>query len=270
MNDGNTYKTGQLGEILHASRDMLRYYEEQGIIKPKQNKDNSYREYDFFDIFTLMVTDFYKKRNLSIKEIKKLQAGSQIDELAGLLEQKAWEIEESISAQERMLRKIKDTRAFCNDIKKHLDCYCLKEFPVFEIKGELSEFDAVGEYPVILDNVDLLKEDILSNIIKKLTFDENGFIDTRMYVVERKDSREKEEGKSFLDYTSCIYTIVEDGRNQAGQTDPKVKAFESGVRWAAENGYDLLGEAFLITRLVTYIDNKERMFIEVYVPVIEK
>ena len=38
MKEINTYRISQLSEILGVSRDALRYYEEKGIIKPKQKK----------------------------------------------------------------------------------------------------------------------------------------------------------------------------------------------------------------------------------------
>ena len=71
----NTYRTSQLLEILGVSRDALRYYEEKGIVKPNHDETNNYRQYNDYDIYNLLVADFYKKRNLSIKEVRELQEG---------------------------------------------------------------------------------------------------------------------------------------------------------------------------------------------------
>ncbi|ASA25682.1 MerR family transcriptional regulator [Paenibacillus donghaensis] len=270
MEENNTYKTGQVLEILGVSRDALRYYEEKGIIKPDQKEENNYREYNFYDIYTLMVTDFYKKRNLSIKEVKKLQAGSEIDKLESLLGEKARDLEASIRNKEYMLRKINETKEFCKDIKKHLNNYSLRKLPTYEIKGEISDFDSFLEYPVILKNMDLIKEDILSKIMRMFTFDETGFMDTKMYIVEKIESNEKEKNKVYLDYSTCIYIIVEDGRYQNGAEDIKYKAFSSGLKWAEEQGLELEGVVFANTRLITYLDNKERVFLEIFIPVKKK
>lgn len=267
MVDNNKYKTGQLLDILGLSRDALRYYEEKGIIKPDQKEENNYREYDFYDIYTLMVTNFYKKRNLSIKEVKKLQAGSEIDELEALLGEKARDLEISIRNQEYMLGKINETKEFCKAVKEGLNKYSLRELPTYEIKGEISDFNSFQEYPVILENMDLDKEDILSKIIRKLTFDEKGFIDTKIYIVEKLESNKKEKNKAYLDYNTCIYTIVEDGRYQNGAEDIKYKVFSSGIEWAKKQGLKLEGVAFANTRLITYSHNKERVFLEVFIPV---
>lgn len=270
MEESKTYRTSQLAEILGVSRDALRYYEEQGIVKPKQEEANNYRQYDFYDIYTLMVTDFYKKRNLSIKEVKKLQVGSEIDELGALLEKKARELEETIRIKEYMLEKINETKQFCEEVKNHLNQYSIRELPAYEVIGEISDFNAFLEYPAILENMDLIKEDILSKIMRKFTFDENGFLDSKMYIVEKPETKHKETSECYLEYPKCIYTIVEDGRYQNGNDDIKHKAFESTLVWGDEQGLKPKGVAFANTRLITYLDNKERVFLEIFIPVEEK
>lgn len=266
----NTFRTSQLSEILGVSRDALRYYEEKGIIKPKQKEVNNYREYDFYDIYTLMVTDFYKKRNLSINEVKKLQAGTEIDELEALLGEKAKELEEKIRIKEYMLEKINETKEFCNDVKKYLNKFSLRKLPAYEIKGEISDFNALHEYPLILENMDFVKEDILTKIMRKFAFNETGFLDSKMYIVEKSEPEQKKKDRAYLEYPTCIYTIVEDGRYQNGDDDIKYKIFNSTFEWANERGFKLMGVAFVNTRLVTYLDNKERVFLEIFCPVKEK
>lgn len=267
MNKPNTYRTSQLSEILGVSRDALRYYEEQGIINPKQNEANNYRQYDFYDIYTLMVTDFYKKRNLSIKEVKKLQVGSEIDELGALLENKASELEEAIRMKQYMLQKINETREFCEEVKKSLNQYSIRELPTHEVIGEISDFNAFLEYPVILENMDQMKDDILSKIMRKFTFDETGFLDTKMYIVEKPETKLKDKSKTYIEYSKCIYTIVEDGRYQNGNEDIKHNVFESTLNWGNEQRLKPKGIALANTRLITYLDNKERVFLEIFMPV---
>ncbi|WP_238918928.1 MerR family DNA-binding transcriptional regulator [Clostridium sp. YIM B02555] len=40
------YTIGEVAQITGISRDRLRYYEENGILKPKYDASSSYREYD--------------------------------------------------------------------------------------------------------------------------------------------------------------------------------------------------------------------------------
>ncbi|TVX89761.1 MerR family transcriptional regulator [Paenibacillus agilis] len=269
MGDGHTYRTSQLSGILGVTRDALRYYEEQGIVNPKQNEVNHYRQYDYYDIYTLMVADFYKKRNLSIKEVKNLQAGSQIVELEALLENKANELEETIRTKQYMLQKIKETKQFCEEVKKHLNQYSIKALPFYEVIGEISDFQSFSEYSVLLEQMDTGKEDMLSKMIRAFTFDETGFLDTKMYIVEKLDTDLKEKDRCYLEHSECMYTIVEDGRFANGSEDIKYNAFEHTLAWGKEQGLTPKGIAFAATRLITYLDNKERVFIEVYIPVEE-
>ena len=66
------------------------------------------------------------------------------------------------------------------------------------------------------------------------------------------------------------YTIVEDSRNQHEDNDIKYKAFESTLAWGNEQRYKPKGVAFINTRLITYLDNKERVFLEIFIPVEEE
>ncbi len=266
--DNNTfYKTGQLFEILGVSRDALRYYEEKGIIKPRLNEENNYREYDFKDIYTLMMTDFYKKRNLTVNEVKMLQAGSEVEELEDLLDKKAKELEESILLKQYTLKKIEETRQFCKAIKEHLNKYSLCQMPAYKVLGEFTDFDALNEYHLIMENIDLLKDDILSRIMRRLTFDDKGYLDHKMFIVEKRIEESGVNDGVFLESKPCMYTIVEDSRNT--QEEAKITAFKTGLQWAGQHGYTLEGVVYINTRLITYSNNQEKVFLEVFVPINE-
>lgn len=266
----NTYRTSQLFEILGVSRDALRYYEKQGIVKPNHDEKNNYRQYNDYDIYTLLVADFYIKRNFSMKEVRKLQEGRAIEELETLLEIKAEQLEETIRSKKFMLQKIKETKAFCEELKQHLNQYSIRKFPTYEVIDEFSDFYSFLEYPAILGSMDMMKDDILSKIMRKFTFDENGFLDSNMYIVEKHETIHKEKSECYLQYSKCIYTIVEDGRYQNGNNDIKDKVFEPTLEWGNEQGLKPIGVAFVNTRLITYLDNKERAFLEIYIPVEEE
>lgn len=263
----NTYRTSQLLKILGVSRDALRYYEEKGIVKPDHDETNHYRQYDDYDIYTLLVTDFYKKRNLSMKEIRELQEGTTIEELDTLLEKKIEHLEEAIRYQQYMLQKLKETKAFTEEVEGHLNQYSIMEFPTYEVLGEFSDFYSFLEYPMILEKMDMAKDDIFSKIMREFTFDETGLLDSKMYIVDKPRTIQKEKGRHYLQYAKCIYTIVEDSRYQNEKEDIKYKVFESTLKWGKERGLNPIGTAFVTTRLITYLDKKERAFLEVFIPI---
>lgn len=267
MDKNKIYKTGQLSDILGLSRDALRYYQEKGIVNPKRKEENDYREFDLYDIYALMVTDFYKKRGLSVKEVKELQSGSEIDELKGLLNKKAKDMEEVIQNQINTLNKIKETAEFCSQIEKNLNQYSFRSLPLCEKIAEFSDFNAFNEYHTFLKNINLQEEDILSKVMRAVSFNETGYLNSKMYIVEKADDNHKKAGGTYLEFSKCIYTIIEDGRYNNEEDHIMEYLFKTGTKWAEEQGVKLKGTAFAQTRLILYSDNKERVFLEIYIPV---
>jgi DNA-binding transcriptional MerR regulator len=261
------YSTGQIKKIFGLSRDALRYYEKKAIIEPEQ-KDNSYREYNKWDIYTLLVMDFYKKRSLSIKQIRKLQAGSTLAEVEKLLQSKQEELRESIRKQKQMLKRIQETDDFCKTLESHLNHYCYKNLPLYEIQMEFSDWFAFSEYQNALRRVKSEDEDMLTHMMRYVAFNETQVLDTKMYVVKKVQFEQKDNHKKYIKPSKCMYTIVEDGRfgNIPDNIIPNV--FASSKKWAYEHGVKLVGTAFANTRLITYCNKKERVFIEIYIPIL--
>lgn len=67
------YSIGEVSELLHLSRDMIRYYEKQGTIHSKRNKTNNYRYYDEMDIFWLLEAMQHKSWGINISDISKVR-----------------------------------------------------------------------------------------------------------------------------------------------------------------------------------------------------
>lgn len=56
------------------SKKSIRYYEENGLLKPKRNEENDYRVYSDDDIRKLRVIKFLRELGVSINELKKLNS----------------------------------------------------------------------------------------------------------------------------------------------------------------------------------------------------
>lgn len=263
MGEKNNYKTSQLSDIIGFSRDTLRHYEKEGIISPKQNKNNNYRQYGTDDIFSLMVIDFYKKRGFSIKEVKNIQSGCELADLHILLTKKHTEIEQAIRNQQFMLKKIEQTLNFNSTLEQHLNQYSIRECPLFEVNCEFSDFEAFHEYHKALENINPLCDDILSNFIKKFSFNENSILSSNMVVVKENETRQKKTDTEYLDYAKCMYTIIED----AGEANITENVLASIWNWAEKNIVEPIGVAFVRNRIVVYCDNKERQYLEIFIPI---
>ena len=60
------YNIGEVSKYLGISRD-----ESKGLINPKKNSGNGYREYDHFDIYDITTINFYREIDIEIKKFKR-------------------------------------------------------------------------------------------------------------------------------------------------------------------------------------------------------
>jgi len=68
-------KINEIEKLVGISKKNVRFYEEQGLLRPARNRENGYREYTDDDIETLRQIKFLRKLNIPIEEIRTLQSG---------------------------------------------------------------------------------------------------------------------------------------------------------------------------------------------------
>ena len=66
----------EVEHIVGLSKKSIRYYEENGLLNPKRNKNNDYRIYSKEDIEKLKVIKFLRELNVPIRELKLLNEGN--------------------------------------------------------------------------------------------------------------------------------------------------------------------------------------------------
>ncbi len=94
----------EVAKRLGISQDAIRYYEKAGIIAPRHNEKNGYREYEPFDLFCLMRCMRYRKIGLSIDEIVQITHEPSSACLLNSIVDQIQEIDNQIS-RENLLRK---------------------------------------------------------------------------------------------------------------------------------------------------------------------
>ena len=104
------YKIGDVARILGISPDLIRYYEERGVVSPVKDPNNNYRYYDTWDINYLIDCLWYKNFGFGIEQIAHMVSESTYDSLLLSLEDKSEEILASIRHQEMLLQRM---RRFC-------------------------------------------------------------------------------------------------------------------------------------------------------------
>ena len=67
-------KINQVEELVGITKKNIRFYEEQGLICPKRNSENGYRDYSLDDVKVLNQIKLLRRLEVPIEEIRKLQA----------------------------------------------------------------------------------------------------------------------------------------------------------------------------------------------------
>ena len=68
-------KIYQVEELVGITKKNIRFYEDQGLLCPKRNPENDYREYSQADVRTLEKIKLLRKLSVPIEEIRLLQNG---------------------------------------------------------------------------------------------------------------------------------------------------------------------------------------------------
>ena len=68
-------KINEVEQQVGVSKKNIRFYEQQGLLHPKRNSENGYREYDESDVLCLKKIKLLRKLSLPIEEIRRIQSG---------------------------------------------------------------------------------------------------------------------------------------------------------------------------------------------------
>lgn len=68
-------KINEVEQLVGITKKNIRFYEEQGLLRPGRNKENGYREYSEKDVKTLQQIKLLRKLGLPIEEIRMMQSG---------------------------------------------------------------------------------------------------------------------------------------------------------------------------------------------------
>lgn len=104
------YSIGEVSSILNISRDMVRYYEKQGVIKAKRDENNNYRYYDTKDIFWLLEAIEYKSLNIHINDISSLRLNDYEKQTVHYLDQYIKEQEKELRYKQMLISRLKNLK----------------------------------------------------------------------------------------------------------------------------------------------------------------
>jgi DNA-binding transcriptional MerR regulator len=262
------YTVGQVSKFLGVSRDTLKFYEDKGLVNPKKNAENGYREYNQFDIYDITTINFYREIDIEIKKIQEIRKNKSIADLEFLLEEKEQVILDEIEYKKLLLKKVQLIKEDCEKIRQYLGKHTIKEMKPLEVKGEIKNITDYDKYEILRKNTASLKNAVTLTALRRvISFNEEGMIGDKFVIVREVEECDKNIEGGILAHTNCVYTIIEDGRysTDGENIDNKVEA--SLRKIAIENGYEPLGVVYVNMLLTTYEEGLERVFLEIYEPI---
>ena len=106
---------GEIAKVLDISTEMIRFYVREGIITPKKNDMNNYWEYSSDDVMMLSDILFYRDQELTLKDIKSIFEGLEVEKIGSIIKERKAEALENIERYQRILANLEDWEDNYND-----------------------------------------------------------------------------------------------------------------------------------------------------------
>lgn len=256
------YHTRDVFHHLGFTRETLRYYEEIGLISPKREKYSQYREFDFYDMSRLMTIDFYRKRGFTPVQIKNLLEADSRQTYEEILWEQRDALKKEIEHLQEMLRRFEKASAFYDCAKANIGRFEVRTMPAYYARESIDSISSFQEYrEKVLTYLNLDNEDILSNMVRAVTFDETGYKGSGMYIVMQHSS---DNNKSLLlEGGRCLYTTLTADNNDNTVME---KMLILCHQWAKEHQETFRGVAYIFIRFVILGKQTDENYYEVWIP----
>lgn len=167
-----------------------------------------------------------------------------------------------------MVQRIEVTQEFSRDLISNLKVFSVKPMPLYRIIGEVSDFIAVEEYETVINMKNSNdSNDLLSQIVRYISFNNDSVTGTKILVVEAANAANEANDKNqYIQYPKCLYTVEEEIQPPDEPVNLIEEMYQISKEYAKLHGLRLLGEAFVMIRLITYKDNTSKTYMEIFIP----
>lgn len=195
----------EIEKMTGISKQNIRFYESNGLLKPKRNKDNNYREYDENDVVLLNKIKLLRKLDFSITEISHMIQSNEIKDVEShisLLKDKLEEYNSMISVCE-ILKNEDDFDKL--DYGKYLGLIEQREENGNKFNSFLDDFKKYDKYERLKkftffpDNMCVTKEEFTDSLLKFAN-------EKKLDIIITKESLSPEFTIDGIPYTATRYT----------------------------------------------------------------
>lgn len=152
---------------------------------------------------------------------------------------------------------------FFHKAKKTAGQFTIMNMPLYYIEESIPSVASFHEYKdKILSFLDS-QEDILSNMVRMVSFDETGYKSSQMYLVKPVTDVKEIKNKTFLKDGKCLHTTFIAKNNDVSVME---KMFVLSHQFAKEHDLKFYGVAYIFIRFVRVSQQTDQNAYEVWIP----
>lgn len=152
------YTVGEVAKALGISSENIRYYVREGLLHPKVNDDNNYREYSSEDVLLISDIMFYRDMGISISNIKKIFQGLPLENIGDIIEESKVELQQLIQEENRRMNQLCIWEKDYNREMREINTYRIGEMPRhFRTEEYINDDDHIIEH--LKDGLNIGKDD---------------------------------------------------------------------------------------------------------------
>lgn len=236
---------------------MIRFYEKKGIISPKRNPKNNYRNYTFNDLYIIVLTKQYNNLGMDLETISNFLKDTHSNKAYENIDNFIIEMEKQIKLINSRIEFAKDTRRifkFINDENKIDIIKRNKMYFIPKTKLPLEKYSQLFVVEGYGRAVNRIKLEKLNSI--KIPIDRGLLLDIKPF----NEKIYYEEYSNIIIFRNFINIP-----NFESVTMNDIKNFENTVN---SNGYKIIDDIFLF--LVSKINNEKNSYSIVCIEAIVK
>lgn len=271
-----SYRIGSVAEMLDMPVETIRFYENQGIVKPRRLENSNYREYETWDLFQLMECVRFRGMGFSVKETADVINKESLKSFRSLLVREKTKTEKRISRDRLLLEYLRDYHERVETAADNLGNYWFRAEPVkkyfFFTEETNEEYEDIRNQPLVTEwlgyspFVEFCQHISLASLRSGRMRSESKWsfmIDTRY--ADYLGARETEE-IHLLDRGLCLHSVIDAGEKGEMSLDmvrPTLEFLEG-------KPYEIIGDAVGTLLVRVHQSGKLARFIEIRIPVKRK
>jgi len=263
------YKINDIAKRFHLSKQMIRYYEQCGVIHVERTSNN-YRQYDTMDYFALSEAMSLSNFNVSIKDIKGLTATEYQQELSNCYLKFIKETEEELEYKNLLKQRAEELLERIEQAEMNIGNIWIKKIPAYTMyplmKSVNDEYGQIEVPDSISEFIHSSKALSFFNGIFEMYEDYNqwylSIIDKYSSILPNVECKEARH----IDEQFCLCTMI----NMGEIGDFKTEMIKEKIKELSELSYEFFDSPRCLLLCRGTSNNEFRRILELQIPIKKK